>query len=200
MLTVKTDDPAFRGDESNNLVASAAPQETNAAAKLTYDELAPIVGAAIDRLIESLILDESDSALLDEISFEITELSDLTLGQATGTTVLIDITAAGYGWFVDETPYEDSEFDGNSGEPLVAEDMDLLTVVMHELGHILGYDDIKAEDDPGNLMSDTLDGGIRRTDLNVDASTASSLINPIMLHPMFGNLLKKKLLWYVWKK
>ena len=90
------------------------------------------------------------------------------LGLASGGTVTIDADAAGYGWFVDETPFDDEEFDpfGNS---LVATDddaigrMDLLTAVFHELGHMLGLEDIydsTAEDD---LMYGWLAAGLRRT-------------------------------------
>ena len=39
--------------------------------------------------------------------------------------------------------------------------MDLLTVVMHELGHVLGYD----HDDDG-VMAETLAAGVRRTDVD----------------------------------
>ena len=50
--------------------------------------------------------------------------------------------------------------------------MDLLTVVMHELGHVLGFKDL----DPNvqNLMSGTLDAGERR--LNDSASESPSLV------------------------
>ena len=38
--------------------------------------------------------------------------------------------------------------------------MDLLTVVMHELGHVLGFEDL--DPSAGVLMSGTLDSGTRR--------------------------------------
>jgi hypothetical protein len=38
--------------------------------------------------------------------------------------------------------------------------MDLLTVVMHELGHVIGFDDVDADD--ADLMSETLDAGTRQ--------------------------------------
>ena len=77
--------------------------------------------------------------------------------------------AAGHGWFIDDTPYQDAEFvPQNSDEELVAKevsdaygDMDLLTVVMHELGHVFGYDDIYTEDNDTEIMSGTLDEGTR---------------------------------------
>jgi hypothetical protein len=60
-----------------------------------------------------------------------------SLGQQQGHTITLDINAAGWGWFVDPTPRDDSEITtaGNQGEQ---HHMDLLTVLEHELGHILG--------------------------------------------------------------
>jgi Ca2+-binding RTX toxin-like protein len=164
-LTVRTDDPAFREDR-DNLIASAAPQDAyGAESTLTYDSVVPIVEEALERWNESFLIDNSDLALLDEISFEIADLNDLILGQTTGTTVYIDADAAGHGWFVDPTPYDDSEFrrHGGNGELLAKPsspaygDMDLLTVVMHELGHVLGLEHTEQE----GLMDAALDPGAR---------------------------------------
>jgi len=40
---------------------------------------------------------------------------------------------------------------------------DLLTVVLHEFGHILGFRDLDAAMAPGELMTESIDVGIRRT-------------------------------------
>ena len=68
-----------------------------------------------------------------------------------------NVNAAGWGWFIDPTAGDDSEFTipGNQGEQ---HRLDLLTVLEHELGHLLGYD----HTDSG-LMADTLAAGIRET-------------------------------------
>jgi hypothetical protein len=180
-VAVKTNDPAFEVDEADTLMAAAAPQQTNAVESLTDEQLAPVVEAAIDRLTESLGLDDSDVALLESITFEIADLSGLTLGQADGTTIVIDSDAAGYGWFVDTTPYEDSEFDEAWEGSLVDGRMDLLTAVMHELGHILGLEDIPDEKASDTLMSDTLDAAVRQLEVEVDASP---VILPIEYWPL----------------
>jgi hypothetical protein len=56
------------------------------------------------------------------------------VGWSLNGVVELDATAAGYGWYVDPTPGSDNAFSG--GKPVAG--MDLLTVVMHELGHQLG--------------------------------------------------------------
>ncbi|HMC66555.1 MAG TPA: matrixin family metalloprotease [Gemmataceae bacterium] len=65
--------------------------------------------------------------------------------------------AAGYGCFIDATPADDSEFTtpGNQGEQ---NRMDLLTVLEHEIGHLLG----NRHTDSG-LINATLATGIRET-------------------------------------
>jgi hypothetical protein len=118
---------------------------------------------------------------------------------------LIDINAAGYGWFVDTTPYDDSEFDeyfgqlqANPSSP-ASGDMDLLTVVMHELGHVLGFEDIDSGEYAHDLMSATLDAGVRR--LYTEApKTTLSLDGQIALSQPFTSLLNKQGLGAVQKK
>jgi hypothetical protein len=46
--------------------------------------------------------------------------------------------------------------------------MDLLTVVMHEMGHVLGFED--SDPNAGALMSGTLDAGTRRLSDSTPAS------------------------------
>lgn len=80
-----------------------------------------------------------------------------TLGQASRHTIWLDSNAAGWGWFVAPTPGNDSEFTtpGNKGE---MNDIDLLMVLMHEIGHVLGY-----QHTDGGVMDDTLAAGVRET-------------------------------------
>ncbi len=80
----------------------------------------------------------------------------MTLGLASGHTDRLAASAAGWGWFVGPTAWEDSEFTtpGNQGEQ---NRMDLLTVLEHEIGHLLGRDH-----QVDGLMAETLTAGTRR--------------------------------------
>jgi len=155
--------------KNNLMVMEAPPQETiGSNAMLTAAALDPIVDEAISRLADSYLLDESQMALLDSVHFEIVDFDEMILGRAWGTTVLLDLDAAGHGWFIDPTPADDAEFKrvNENGDRVAGKmsaaygDMDLLTVVMHELGHILGHGHDAVES--GDLMKATLDTGARR--------------------------------------
>ena len=71
--------------------------------------------------------------------------------RASPAAILIDSDAAGHGWFVDATPGEDGEFgaDGLALEPAAGPSgrIDLLTALMHELGHQAGLDHDQSESD-----------------------------------------------------
>ncbi len=64
--------------------------------------------------------------------------------------IWLDANAAGWGWFIDPAPWKDSEFTtpGNQGE---MDRMDLLTVLLNKVGHLLGQDH-----EADGLMADTL--------------------------------------------
>jgi hypothetical protein len=121
---------------------------------LTEGELDPLVQEAIARW-EATGLTAAQMDLLRSVSIQVADLGGTTLGLASGTTIRIDDSAADWGWFADSTPSDDSEFtaQGNQGEK---NRIDLLTVIMHEMGHILGFDH-----DVDGVMQDALDPGTR---------------------------------------
>jgi hypothetical protein len=83
--------------------------------------------------------------------------------------VWLDDDAAGFGWFVDPTPNDDSEFDQlvaadllQSTSDQAEQHMDLLTAVMHEMGHLLGLQDEDGSHTAASSMSHQLFAGTRR--------------------------------------
>jgi hypothetical protein len=76
----------------------------------------------------------------------------------------------GHGWFVDPTPNDDDEFTepGDQGE---AERMDLLTAVMHELGHWF-----ELEHQVDGVMAETLAPGTRSAHCEIDPEALDRLL------------------------
>ena len=168
-VTIKTDDPAFPSPEY--LMAASLPTDpVSDDSSLSYAELDPIIEEAISRWSEAFLVDDAMLNELNNVSFIIADLSGAALGMALDDTIYIDINAAGYDWFVDYTPEDDLEFTLQNEEGELAtdsssiafDDMDLLTVVMHELGHVLGFEDLDPGYHPHDLMSETLNAGMRR--------------------------------------
>lgn len=96
------------------------------------------------------------------MKFFVTDLEVDLLGLARNGIVYLDNDAAGYSWFVDYSPLVDEEFSSSGTELRAvtggsAEDrIDLLTAVLHELGHALGLEH------GGALMGQSLAPGVRR--------------------------------------
>jgi hypothetical protein len=159
---------------------------------LTRDQLAPVVEQAVERLAS---VRRDDSSKLRDATVEIVDLPGDLLGRAIGdSTIQIDIDAAGYGWFVDATPWDDVEFARPQArhelialpDSSAADRADLLTVILHELGHVLGHD----HSDDGvmdavlplgtrRVWDDSLLGDLEKSDTLLDAPdlTATAVDN-----------------------
>ena len=152
------------------------------AAAVTVTELNSIVTAA-EQFWKGAITDSAQQTavetFLNTLEFKITELDGAGLALLSDLTIAIDATAAENGWFIDSTLDPDSDtdsdftVDGSSGS-LVAdsnsaafEKYDLLTVVLHEMGHALG---LAHSDLDGSLMDGSLASGTRAFISTADAA------------------------------
>jgi hypothetical protein len=151
------------------LLAEPALRPLHGVGTLTDAELAPIVTAALTRW-SAAGLTAQQFAALRNITFSVADLPGWYLGEEEPGQITIDANAAGYGWFIDPTPLDDVEFvraiasthlsaARSSG---AAGHIDLLTTVMHEMGHALGLADSSVPEDHDNLMDWVLAVGERR--------------------------------------
>ncbi|AGA31260.1 DUF4082 domain-containing protein [Singulisphaera acidiphila] len=143
------------GGGSGALMATAAPAVSSASAPLTPAAMAPLVTEAVARWQDALPAG-TDLSVLAHTPIRIADLPGTQLGWTGDGAIWINQNAAGYGWFVDPTPQNDSEFTqpGDQGEQ---GRIDLLTVLAHEMGHVLGFGH-EAE----GVMAEALGPGVRR--------------------------------------
>ncbi|NLF06496.1 MAG: hypothetical protein GX594_00740, partial [Pirellulaceae bacterium] len=165
LITVTDQSGGVKTHESSFNVLAAltldAPGLTDGLAATINDaNIDAIVSEATNRLGTMI----GAQTALAGLSVEVANLPGNLLGATVDGRILIDDDAAGYGWFVDPTPGEDEEFFPIDTRELsalagnaAANRADLLTTVMHEMGHVLGFDHA----DEG-LMADTLSLGVRR--------------------------------------
>ncbi len=153
---------------------------------VTQAELDYLVNAAIQRWIDAGATAEQVAAMR-AATFSVADMTGVQLGMSDGSTIYIDNDGGRAGWFLDTTPGADEEYSG-TGTRLTAtggaaaEGVDLLTVLMHELGHQAGLGDtynLAARDD---LMYGYAYEGERR--LPADGQAAGAVPGSIP-HPVF---------------
>ena len=141
----------------------AADGEGPGATSLSTGDLNAIFQAALGRLQQAGV----PQALLGPLSGVTALIQPLAPGQLGEAlpgqnTIVLSPDGAGHGWFVDPTPNQDEEFVSGTAfaGSSAAEREDLLTTVLHELGHLAGLGD----DSGSALMAGTLPTGTRRAD------------------------------------
>lgn len=117
-------------DVAQTLRLAGTPGAGSAA--ITLDDVHLLKNAAISLWIAAGISDELTSSL-DRVEFRVVDLEGDLLGLAHDNVVLLDLDAAGWGWFVDDTP--------ETSDDVATHQVDLLTAITHELGHVLGLAD-----------------------------------------------------------
>ncbi|MGZ8420168.1 MAG: beta strand repeat-containing protein, partial [Allosphingosinicella sp.] len=154
--------------------ATAPPPTVVEDGVISSAELTLLVDAAIQRWIDAGATPAQIEAMR-AVQFGIVDMAGIYVGTSANGVIQIDNNAAGYGWFIDSTPGEDSEF-GGSGTRLTADaggaaegKLDLLTVLMHELGHQIGLDDEYVASQAGDLMYGYVNAGERRLPAQGDA-------------------------------
>jgi len=106
---------------------------------------------------------------LHGVTFEVADLPGLYLGKADGNRVQVDNDAGGNGWFIGSArpmtgslPRKSRPRAATRPGQRACRSHDLLTAVLHEMGHALGLDDTYAAQDRDNLMYGFLTKGERR--------------------------------------
>jgi hypothetical protein len=173
-----------------------ASSPTTGEMHLTMAELNSVVAAAIADWAAAGA-SASQLAALHATTFSIADLSGNIIGQETSPAhIAIDTNAAGNGWFVDSTPTSNSEFthaQNAAGTELLTDPsnaaaghMDLLTTVVHELGHVLGLPDSTSPADVNDLMYIGLVDGERRLPDAADVVSAIEASLPLAAQATAG--------------
>jgi VCBS repeat-containing protein len=118
------------------------------------------------------------------VDINITDLAGGAVGQTTGTTITLDDNAAVHGWFIDTTPGDNAEYlpTHNPNEWIAktgsaaAGKLDMLSVLLHEYGHVLGIDHSA---DNHDYMATTLTPGVRRMPSSDELALMAKLVGEL---------------------
>lgn len=128
--------------------------------------------AAIQRW-ESAGLTAEQLTAMKSVKFEVADLAAGYLGEAGPRIIRVDRSAAGNSWFIDPTPLDDVQFGDaktftrrytDPASPPAGR-IDLLTAILHELGHAARLPDLYAVTDRDSVMYGYLTKGERRVPL-----------------------------------
>ncbi|MFN3153329.1 peptidylprolyl isomerase [Bremerella sp.] len=152
------------------------------APSLTTDDVALVTTALPPAVISPSVGNDTNV-----VTVIIVDLPGSQLASTTGNTIYLDHNAAGWGWFVDSTPLDSSEFGTSENGRLLATSnsaasgkIDLVSVLMHELGHVAGL-----EHTPDGLMSAIILPGERLVEWDQDSLEDSFYVSAV--DQLFGS-------------
>ena len=145
-VTVKSDDPSLLNQSFALTADAASTPSVEPVRAITDGEIAIIANAAIQQWSTTLPADQK--SVLSNLQFVlVTDLPGDAVAWNIGDGItLVDMNAAGRGWFIDSTPWNSAEF-RNTGGGMIARPnssadgrIDLLTALVHEIGHTLNLE------------------------------------------------------------
>ena len=132
----------------------------------------------------------ADAAKLAGVTVALADLDGALVAQTSGKTITLDASAAGLGWFVDATPQDAAEYVRTSGVLAArigqAPGVDLVTVLAHELGHVLGLEHAGAAQSALSVMQPYLVAGERRLPTADDVGAAHGSAVDVGLQALTG--------------
>jgi matrixin len=175
------------------LMLDLPPADNSAdAPSITDADLALLAGEAARRWVLAGVDPVTARNALAGTEFVVADLPGSMLGMEMPGQIVIDVNAAGYGWFVDATPDADEEFSifvtaserqAGRGSAALAR-VDLLTALMHEFGHALGMD--HPEGDEHGVMHESVGLSMRRV------PTAADILAADEFYAALGTTVKRR--------
>jgi hypothetical protein len=183
-FALATDDPQYRADTpGDELIAAYAPLAAGVPTPISESDLQAVADVAITSWMESGYVSSDQLAVLRDVTLSLDDLGGLVLGRATDTSIVIDRTAAGHGWHsgTDSIPggtvasrAADGGIRVDLGTSATGGRMDLLSALVHEYGHALGFDHGDFGDAFGDPMFGQLGVGVRSLPSTGDPGAAGA--------------------------
>lgn len=184
----------------NTGLTTAQPQ--NIASEGTNQGITSLTQADINSLLPAArqywLNAGASAAVLDAAQISIANLPAGVAGQTQGNQITLSADGAGWGWFVDSTPALPEEFTLQTNATLQANPdtaasgkLDLLTVMIHELGHRLGL----AHDSAG-AMEATVQAGERQLPSAAEIALMQNIRNAITTKPLDNAIYRTRVTQY----
>jgi hypothetical protein len=133
---------AVRVESIAGVEAPQTPPARPEGVTITAAQAQQLVASAVARWSQA-DLAPALAALLQTLPVSVLDLPDNLVAAITSKALLLDANAAGWGWFLDASPWEDAEF-VRGARP---RGLDVLTALLHEQGHKVGRADLPSGED-----------------------------------------------------